>query len=43
MKMRKFTAAFQRKVVLEALRGEETVRAIAARHGIHANQLSGGP
>ena len=38
MKRRKFTAAFKRKVVLEALRGGDTVRAIAARHGIHANQ-----
>ena len=31
---------FKRKVVIQAMRGDETVRAIAARHGINANQLS---
>ena len=40
MKRRKFTAAFKRKVVLEALRGDETVRSIASRHGVHPNQVS---
>ena len=39
MKRRKFTAAFKRKVVLEALRGDETVRSIASRHGVHPNQV----
>ena len=38
MKRRKFTAAFKRKVVLEASRGEEAVRSIASRHGVHPNQ-----
>ena len=33
-------AEFKRKVVIQAMRGDETVRAIAARHGINANQLS---
>ncbi len=42
MKRRKFTAAFKRKGVLEALRGEETVRSIASRHGVHPNQVSKG-
>jgi len=40
MKRRKFTAAFKRKVVLAALRGDETVRSIASRHGVHPNQVS---
>ncbi len=40
MKRRKFTAAFKRRVVLEALRGEETVRSIASRHGVHPNRAS---
>ena len=40
MKRRKFTAEFKRRVVLEALRGDETVRAIASRHGVHPNQVS---
>ena len=33
MGRRKFTAEFKRKVVIQAMRGDETVRAIAARHG----------
>ena len=40
MKRRKFTAAVKRRVVLEALRGDDTVRAIASRHGVHPNQVS---
>jgi len=40
MKRRKFTAAFKRRVVLEALRGDETVRSIASRHGVHPTQVS---
>ena len=40
MGRRKFTVEFKRKVVVQAMRGDETVRAIAARHGINANQLS---
>ena len=39
MKRRQFTAEFKRRVVLEVLRGDETVRSIASRHGIHPNQL----
>ena len=35
MKRRKYTADFKRKVVLEAMRGDETVRSIAARHGVN--------
>ncbi len=40
MKRRKFTPAFKRRVVLEALRVDETVRSIAARHGVTPNQVS---
>ena len=40
MKRRKYTPDFKRKVVLEALRGDETVRSIAARHGVNPNQVS---
>ena len=40
MGRRRYTAAFKRRVVVEAMRGDQTVRAIAARHGINPNQLS---
>ena len=40
MKRRRFSAEFKRKVVLEAMRGDETVRMIAARHNINPNQVS---
>ncbi len=39
MKRRKYTADFKRKVVLEAMRGDETARSIAARHGVNPNQV----
>ena len=39
MKRRKFTADFKRKVVVEAMRGDRTVREIAARHGLNPNQV----
>lgn len=34
---RKFTAEEKIKIVLEALRGEETIAAICRKHDIHAN------
>ncbi len=37
---RRFTAAFKKRVVLEALRGDRTVQEIAARHEVHPNQVS---
>ena len=37
---RRFTAAFKKRVVLEALRGDRTVQEIAARHQVHPNQVS---
>ena len=40
IKRRRFTAEFKRKVALEALRGDRTVQAIPARHGVHPNQVS---
>lgn len=40
MKRRKYSPGFKRKVVLEAMRGDETVRSIAARHGVNPNQVS---
>ena len=39
MKRRKFSADFKRKVVVEAMRGDRTVREIAARHGPNPNQV----
>ncbi len=39
MKRRKYTPDFKRKVVLEAMRGDETARSIAARHGVNPNQV----
>ena len=40
MGRRRYTADFKRRVVVEAMRGDQTVQAIAARHGINPNQLS---
>lgn len=37
---RRFTAAFKKRVALEALRGEQPVQAIAAKRQIHPNQVS---
>ena len=34
------TADFKRRVVVEAMRGDQTVQAIAARHGINPHQVS---
>ena len=40
-KRRRFTAQFKAKVATEALRGERTIQAIAAKHEVHPNQVSG--
>ena len=40
MGRRRYTADFKRRVVVEAMRGDRTVREIAATHGINPNQLS---
>ena len=40
-KRRRFTAQFKAKVVMEAFRGDRTVQAIAAKHQVHPNQVSG--
>ena len=40
MRWRRFTAAFKKRVALEALRGEQPVQAIAAKHQVHPNQVS---
>lgn len=39
-KRRRFTAEFKAQVVMEALRGDRTIQAIAAKHEIHPNQIS---
>ena len=39
IKRRRFTADFKAKVALEALRGDKTIQAIAARHKVHPNQV----
>ncbi len=39
MGRRRYTADFKRRVVVEAMRGDQTVQAIAARHGINPNQV----
>ena len=40
MKRWKFTREFKLRVVLEAMRGDETVRSIAVWHGVNRNQVS---
>ena len=40
-KRRRFTAQFKAKVATEALRGERTIQAIAAKYQVHPNQVSG--
>ena len=40
MKRRRFSAEFKRKVVLEAMRGDEAIRVIAARRNLNPNQVS---
>lgn len=37
---RNHSAAFKARVALEAIRGERSVAEIAARHEVHANQVS---
>jgi transposase-like protein len=37
---RRFTGEFKARVALEALRGDQTVQEIAARHKVHPNQVS---
>jgi len=39
IKRRRFTADFKAKVALEALRGDQTIQSIAARHKVHPNQV----
>ena len=37
---RRFTAEFKKRVALDALRGDVTVQALAAKHEVHPNQVS---
>ena len=37
-KRRRFTADFKKRVALEALRGDRTIRKLAAKHEVHPNQ-----
>ena len=39
-KRRRFTAEFKALVALDALRGDKTVKEIAAKHKVHPNQVS---
>ena len=39
-KRRRFTAQFKARVAMEALRGDRTIQAIAAKHEVHPNQVS---
>ena len=39
-KRRRFTAEFKKRVALDALRGDSTVQALAAKHEVHPNQVS---
>jgi len=37
---RRFDASFKAKVALEAIKGEQTASELAARFGVHPNQIS---
>ncbi len=39
-KRRNFSAAFKAKVALEALRGDQTLAELAARHKVHPNLIA---
>ena len=39
-KRRRFSDDFKAKIALEALRGDQTLSQIAARHKLHPNQIS---
>lgn len=39
-KRRRFKAEFKARVALEAIRGEQTVSELAAKHGIHPNLIT---
>ncbi len=39
-KRRRFTAAFKAKVALAAARGDRTTAELAAKYGVHTNQVS---
>ncbi len=39
-KRRNFSAAFKAKVALEALRGDQTLAELAARHRVHPNLIT---
>ena len=39
-KRRNFSAAFKANVALEALRGDQTLAELAARHKVHANLIT---
>ena len=37
---RRFTAEFKKRVALDALRGDHTIQAVAAKHQVHPSQVS---
>jgi transposase len=39
-KRRRFTAEFKARVALEAIRGEQTIGELAAKHGLHPNLIT---
>lgn len=39
-KRKRYSAEFETKVALEAIRGEQTVAQLAARHGIHQTMIN---
>ena len=39
-KRRRFTAEFKQRVALDALRGDHTIQAVAAKHQVHPSQVS---
>jgi transposase len=40
MQRKNFSAEFKAQVALEALKGDQTINAIAGEHGVHPNQVT---
>jgi transposase-like protein len=40
MKRKRYSMGFKAKMAVEAIKGQKTVNEIAAKHGVHPNQIT---